>query len=93
MGKSKPSVQTMVNTNRLIKDYEGANGIKTGSTSEAKYCLSASAKRGDLQLIAVVMGAETSALRFTEAAKLLDYGFANYESTVIGRRDVLLTFP
>lgn len=94
VGKSKPSVQTMVNTNRLIKDYEGANGIKTGSTSEAKYCLSASAKRGDLQLIAVVMGAETSALRFTEAAKLLDYGFANYESTVIGRRgDVVADIP
>lgn len=86
VGKSKTSIQTMVNTNRLIKDYQGANGIKTGSTSEAKYCLSASAKRGDLQLIAVVLGVETSALRFSEAMKLLDYGFSNYESVTIGRQ-------
>lgn len=86
VGKSKTSIQTMVNTNRLIKDYEGANGIKTGSTLEAKNCLSASAKRGNLQLIAVVMGAETSALRFSETKKLLDYGFSNYESITIGKK-------
>lgn len=86
VGKTKTSIQTMVNTNRLIKDYEGANGIKTGSTSEAKFCLSASAKRGDLQLIAVVMGVETSALRFSEAMKLLDYGFSNYESVLLGKK-------
>ncbi len=90
VGKTKTSIQSMVNTNRLIKDYEGANGIKTGSTSEAKYCLSASAKRGDLQLIAIVMGAETGALRFGEAMKLLDYGFANYESVTIGKKGDLL---
>ncbi|MDR7869991.1 MAG: D-alanyl-D-alanine carboxypeptidase family protein [Tissierellaceae bacterium] len=86
VGKSKTSVQTMVNTNRLIRDYEGANGIKTGSTTEAKYCLSASAKRGDLQLIAVVMGSDSSSLRFSEAMKLLDYGFSNYESVTIGNK-------
>lgn len=86
VGRTKTSVQSMVNTNRLIKDYEGANGIKTGSTSEAKYCLSASAKRGDLQLIAIVMGVETGALRFSEAMKLLDYGFSNYESVTIGKK-------
>lgn len=90
VGKTKTSIQSMVNTNRLIKDYEGANGIKTGSTSEAKYCLSASAKRGDLQLIAVVMGVETGALRFSEATKLLDYGFANYESVTIGKKGDLV---
>lgn len=94
VGKSKTSIQSMVNTNRLIRDYEGANGIKTGSTSEARYCLSASAKRGDLQLIAVVMGAETSALRFSEAMKLLDYGFSNYESVTIGKKgDILANIP
>ncbi|NLY44526.1 MAG: D-alanyl-D-alanine carboxypeptidase [Tissierella sp.] len=94
VGKSKTSIQSMVNTNRLIKEYQGANGIKTGSTSEAKYCLSASAKRGDLQLIAIVMGVETGALRFSEAMKLLDYGFSNYESVTIGKKgDVLANIP
>ncbi len=66
------------NTNKLIRFYEGANGIKTGSTSTAKYCLSASAKRNNMQLIAVVLGAPSTAERFSSASKLLDYGFANY---------------
>ncbi|MBR2916912.1 MAG: D-alanyl-D-alanine carboxypeptidase, partial [Clostridia bacterium] len=66
------------NTNKLIRFYEGANGIKTGSTSAAKYCLSASAKRNNMQLIAVVLGAPSTADRFGSASKLLDYGFANY---------------
>lgn len=66
------------NTNKLIKFYDGANGIKTGSTSTAKYCLSASAKRDNMQLIAVVLGAPSTADRFSSASKLLDYGFANY---------------
>lgn len=66
------------NTNKLIRFYEGANGIKTGSTSTAKYCLSASAKRDNMTLIAVVLGAESTADRFGSASRLLDYGFANY---------------
>ena len=66
------------NTNKLIRFYDGANGIKTGSTSTAKYCLSASAKRDNMQLIAVVLGAPSTADRFSSASKLLDYGFANY---------------
>ncbi len=66
------------NTNKLIRFYEGANGIKTGSTSAAKYCLSASAKRNNMQLISVVLGAPSTAERFSSASKLLDYGFANY---------------
>ena len=66
------------NTNKLIRFYDGANGIKTGSTSIAKYCLSASAKRGNMQLVAVVLAASTTADRFGSATKLLDYGFANY---------------
>ncbi len=66
------------NTNKLIRFYDGANGIKTGSTSVAKYCLSASAKRNNMQLIAVVLGAPSSSQRFSSASKLLDYGFANY---------------
>lgn len=68
----------LVNTNKLIRFYEGANGLKTGSTSVAKYCLSASAKRNDMNLIAVIMAAPTSKERFADATKLLDYGFANY---------------
>ncbi|MBQ4144981.1 MAG: D-alanyl-D-alanine carboxypeptidase, partial [Clostridia bacterium] len=66
------------NTNKLIRFYKGANGLKTGSTSVAKYCLSATAKRDDMQLIAVVLGAPSTAERFGSATALLDYGFANY---------------
>lgn len=68
----------LANTNKLIRFYEGANGLKTGSTSKALCCLSATAKRDDMQLIAVVLGAPTSAKRFSSAKALLDYGFANY---------------
>lgn len=68
----------LVNTNKLIRFYDGANGLKTGSTGSAKYCLSASAKRNDMQLIAVVMAADTSKNRFGDASRMLDYGFANY---------------
>ncbi len=66
------------NTNKLIRFYKGANGLKTGSTSIAKYCLAASAKRDDMQLVAVVLAAPTTQDRFSSATKLLDYGFANY---------------
>lgn len=68
----------LVNTNKLIRFYEGANGLKTGSTGVAKYCLSASAVRDGMNLIAVIMGAESSKERFADASRLLDYGFANY---------------
>lgn len=68
----------LVNTNKLIRFYEGATGLKTGSTSVAKYCLSASATRNDMTLIAVVLGADSSKDRFGDASRLLDYGFANY---------------
>lgn len=94
VGKNKSSIQTMVNTNRLIKEYEGATGIKTGSTNEAGFCLSASAKRGNLELIAVVMGVNNSKLRFDEAKRMLDYGFANYDSITIGKKgDIIATLP
>ena len=94
VGKSKSSIQTMVNTNRLIKDYEGANGIKTGSTSEAGHCVSGSAIRDDLHLITVIMGGQNSKVRFDEAKSLLDYGFANFESLSIGKSgDLIATIP
>lgn len=69
----------LTNTNRLIKNYSGATGLKTGSTSTALYCLSGTAKRNDLELIAVIMGAPDPTARFGETMKLLDYGFANFD--------------
>lgn len=94
VGRNKNSIQTMVNTNRLVKEYEGTTGIKTGSTNEAGFCISASAKRGDLELIAVVLGSKTSQIRFDEAKRMLDYGFANFESINIGKKgDIVATLP
>lgn len=69
----------LVNTNKLIRNYSGATGLKTGSTSVALFNLSASATRDGLSLIAVIMRAETSKIRFSEASKLLNYGFGNYQ--------------
>lgn len=94
VGRNKNSTQTMVNTNRLVKEYQGTTGVKTGSTNEAGFCISASAKRGDLELIAVVLGSRTSQVRFDEAKRMLDYGFANYESIQIGKKgDIIATLP
>lgn len=70
----------LVNTNRLIRYYEGCDGGKTGSTNEAGCCLSASAKRNNMRLISVVIGAKNSQTRFNECTKLFNYGFANFES-------------
>ncbi len=68
----------LTNTNRLVRFYKGATGLKTGSTSKAKFCISATAKRDGMHLIAVIMGAQTRDIRNAEATKLLDWGFANY---------------
>ncbi len=68
----------LVNTNRLIRTYEGATGLKTGTTSQAGKCLSVSASRQDLSLVAVVLGCQSSDDRFAAGRALLDYGFANY---------------
>lgn len=76
----------LTNTNKLIKQYQGCNGIKTGFTTDAGYCLSASATREDTHLIAVALGCETSQIRNTEVSKLLDYGFANFETCVIAEK-------
>lgn len=65
----------LTNTNKLIRSYDGCTGLKTGSTSAAKYCVSAVASRNDIQLIAVVMGSENPKIRFKDAASLLNYGF------------------
>ncbi len=69
---------TLANTNKLIRSYKGITGLKTGSTGNAKYCLSASAKRDGLELVAAIMAAPSSKDRFADASKLLDFGFANY---------------
>ena len=74
----------LTNTNRLIRFYRGANGLKTGSTSKAKFCISATAERDGMELIAVVMAAETRDSRNEAAKKLLDYGFANWELAKLG---------
>lgn len=74
------------NTNWLINKYNGINGLKTGFTSKAGYCLSASAKRNNLQIIAVVLGEPDSKTRFDEVKKLLDYGYANYEVAQISKK-------
>jgi D-alanyl-D-alanine carboxypeptidase (penicillin-binding protein 5/6) len=69
---------TLTNTNRLVRYYDGCNGLKTGSTDKAGYCMSATAKRDGMQLIAVIMGAPTRDVRNAEARALLDFGFSNY---------------
>lgn len=76
----------LVNTNKLIRNYKGATGLKTGSTSVALYNLSASATRDGLSLIAVIMRAPTTKIRFAEAQKLLDYGFSNFSYKSLGNK-------
>ena len=80
----------LVNTNKLIRNYEGATGLKTGSTSTALFNLSATATRNNFSLIAVIMRGETSAIRFSEAKKLLDYGFSNFEYVECSKKDDLV---
>ena len=72
----------LVNTNKLLKSYSGITGLKTGTTSKAGACIAATAKREELNLISVVLGAQNTSDRFSDAAALLNYGFANYSSIV-----------
>ena len=81
----------LANTNKLIRFYDGATGLKTGSTNNALCCISATAKRDDLHLIAVVMGSPTSQARFNAARELLNYGFANYRNVKLGEKDKIVT--
>ncbi len=78
MDTLRDGASSLVNTNRLIRFYEGATGLKTGSTDSALYCLSATAERDGMELIAVIMKGSTSAQRFEDAQALLNYGFATY---------------
>lgn len=74
---------TLSNTNKLIRFYDGATGLKTGSTSKALFCVSATAKRNGMHLIAVIMASPTSKDRVKDASELLNYGFANYGMKLI----------
>lgn len=80
----------LTNTNKMIRQYTGCNGMKTGFTSEAGYCLVASANREETHLIAVVLGSETSKIRNQEVSKILDYGFANFETSVVAEEGQVL---
>ena len=77
----------LTNTNKLIRFYDGATGLKTGSTTDAGCCLSATAKRNGMELIAVVLNSPTDAIRFRDAKTLLDYGFKNYTLTTLAATD------
>lgn len=78
-------VTDLTNTNRLVRFYDGCDGFKTGSTNEAKYCLCATAEKGGMRLIAVVLGVPNSQTRFDEARSMLDWGFASYTREEICR--------
>ncbi len=71
-------ITELTNTNRLVRFYEGCDGFKTGSTNEARYCISATAQKDGMRLIAVVLGTPASQTRFNEARKILEYGFGAY---------------
>lgn len=83
-----PSGRTtlMTNTNKLTRNYVGCDGIKTGFTNEAMYCLSATAKKADTRLIAVVLGEPTSSIRNNDIAEMLNYGFANYTTYMVYKK-------
>jgi len=76
-------VTDLTNTNRLVRFYPGCDGLKTGSTNEAKYCIAASAEKNGMRLIAVVLGANTSQTRFDEARAMMEYGFSTYTRTQV----------
>ena len=78
MDSLRDGASSLVNTNRLIRFYQGATGLKTGSTDSALYCLSGTAERDGMELIAVIMKAPTSTQRFEDATNLLNYGFSTY---------------
>lgn len=80
MDSLRDGATQLVNTNKLLKSYSGITGLKTGTTSKAGVCITASAERNGLRLIAVVLGSTSGKERFEAATALLDYGFANYES-------------
>jgi len=81
----------LVNTNRLVKFYPGVDGLKTGFTSQAKYCLTATAKKNGMRVIAVVFGASTPKSRNAQITKMLDYAFSQYKTHPVYKRNEVLT--
>ncbi len=79
-------VTTLTNTNKLIRFYKDCDGGKTGFTNEAKFCLAASAKRGDMRLISVIIGADNSKMRFEETKRILNTAFGSYSNEVLARK-------
>ena len=80
----------LTNTNRLVRFYDGCDGLKTGSADDSRYCLAATAQKGDMRLIAIVLGVPVSQTRFDEARAMLDYGFAGYKRiTLLAKGDLL----
>lgn len=86
-----PNKFWVVNTNKLIRFYEGADGLKTGFTDNAGYCMAVTAKRDDMRLIAVVLGEETGKVRNEETSELLDYGFNMYKVDLVKSKDEIIT--
>jgi D-alanyl-D-alanine carboxypeptidase (penicillin-binding protein 5/6) len=80
-------VTELVNTNKLIRSLQGCDGLKTGYTNEAGFCVTTTAKRGELRLISVILGGNSSKERFDEAAMLINFGFANYENKEVVKKD------
>ena len=93
MDSLRGGASMLVNTNKLIRFYDGATGLKTGSTSSAGYNVSATAERGGMELIAVVMKGKTSDERFADARALLDYGFATYTLATVTPDEALTPLP
>ena len=81
---------SMTNTNKLIRKYSFCDGGKTGFTNEAGFCLASTAKKNDLRLVSVVLGASSSDDRFKSTVKMFDYGFANFKNKVVLDKDVTL---
>ena len=82
----------LVNTNKLINFYEGADGLKTGHTDQAGYCLATTATRNNLRLIGIILGEENSKIRNNEMVDLLDYGFNNVKTEVLKRKDEIISY-
>ena len=81
----------LVNTNRLVKTYDGIDGGKTGYTDKARFCLTASATRGQTRFVGVVIGANDSKTRFAEMSKLFNYGFSNFENKLLVNKEIPVT--
>lgn len=89
--KGKENEFWLVNTNKLVKFYQGVDGLKTGFTNEAKYCLTATAKKNDMRVIAVTMGAESPKKRNATISNMLDYAFNHFETKKLYKKDQLIT--